>query len=139
MRQRLLFLAILIGLAGGQLAHAATSTALLRVQEGTAALLRGQFEQAVQSFDRALTEGDLSKERTASIYSDRGVAKWRLHRYDDALADLNKDGTSDAVDVQLVIDAAMGLDAGDIDADVYADSAVDSLDIQVVVNGVLGV
>lgn len=71
-------------------AMAATDTAVLRIQEGTAALLRGQFEQAVGAFDRALNETDLSKESSARILSDRGVAKWRLLRYEDALQDFTE-------------------------------------------------
>ncbi len=97
---RRIFLLTLLMLPAAQIAGASTETAFLRIQEGTAALLRGQFEQAIAALDRALAEGDLSKTRTANIYSDRGVAKWRLQRYEEALEDFTKsielDGASAA-------------------------------------------
>jgi tetratricopeptide (TPR) repeat protein len=69
---------------------AATDTAPLRVQEGTAALLRGKFEQAISSFDEALTDKDLASSRLASIHNDRGVAYWRLQRHEEALKDFSR-------------------------------------------------
>lgn len=73
-----------------QPASAATDTALLKSQEGTAALLRGKFDQAVESFDQALKTPDLPNARLAGIHSDRGVALWRLGRHEDALKDFNR-------------------------------------------------
>ena len=60
-------------------ATAAVSTAqaadqvLLRAREGTAAMLRGQYDQALALYDEALGTPDVSKFVLASIYSDRGV------------------------------------------------------------------
>ncbi|MGF1619289.1 MAG: tetratricopeptide repeat protein [Rhodomicrobiaceae bacterium] len=70
--------------------YAATDTALLRVQEGTAALMRGNFDQAVTSYDEALKDADLPAARLAGIHNDRGVALWRLKRLDDALKDFTR-------------------------------------------------
>jgi tetratricopeptide (TPR) repeat protein len=68
----------------------AQETAALRAQEGASALLRGRFEQAIALYDEALKGKDLGPARLASMYNDRGVAKWRLERLEDALADFNK-------------------------------------------------
>jgi tetratricopeptide (TPR) repeat protein len=85
-----LFLGVCLFMATTQVATAATDTSVLRIQEGTAALLRGQYEQAVTAFDRALQDTDLSEGRLASVFSDRGVAKWRMQRHEDALKDFSK-------------------------------------------------
>lgn len=87
-RRSLLFAGLLLALA--RPVPAATDTALLKTQEGTAALLRGKFDQAVDSFDQALKTPDLPAARLASIHSDRGVALWRLGRHEDALKDFNR-------------------------------------------------
>lgn len=87
--QRSLFIAWLF-VAMAQPLAAATDTALVRIQEGTAALLRGKYDQAVISFDKALNEPDLPSARLASIHNDRGVAHWRLAHYEDALKDFNR-------------------------------------------------
>ncbi len=52
--------------------------------------------------------------------------------------DLNGDNSLDAVDVQLVINAALGVDIGEANADVDQDGAVNAVDVQLVINGVLG-
>ncbi len=70
--------------------YAATDTALVRIQEGTAALLRGKYDQAVISFGKALNEPDLPSNRLARIHSDRGVAHWRLAQHEEALKDFNR-------------------------------------------------
>jgi hypothetical protein len=56
----------------------------------------------------------------------------------DALfdADVNNDGVVNAIDVQLVINAALGLPVP-VDADINADGAVDAVDIQLVINAAL--
>jgi hypothetical protein len=53
--------------------------------------------------------------------------------------DINGDISIDAVDVQLVINAVLGLDIGALDADVNADASTDAIDVQLVINAVLGV
>lgn len=53
-------------------------------------------------------------------------------------ADVNNDGVVDAVDIQLVINAALGLSI-EFDADVDGNSVVNAVDIQLVINAALGV
>ncbi|ODR98745.1 hypothetical protein AUC71_03815 [Methyloceanibacter marginalis] len=60
---------------------------LLRAREGAAAMIRGQFERAVSLYDEALATPDVSKFVQASIYSDRGVAKWRMKQTREAVDD----------------------------------------------------
>src|SRR5680860_92272 len=71
------------------LAHAEDQV-LLRAREGAAAMIRGQFERAVSLYDEALATPDVSKFVQASIYSDRGVAKWRMKQTKDAIEDFNQ-------------------------------------------------
>ncbi len=71
-------------------AHAAVDKSIIKSQEGTAALLRGRFDLAIQAYDDALKDPDLPGARQAALYSDRGVAKWRLKQLDGALADFSK-------------------------------------------------
>ncbi|MEG6509345.1 tetratricopeptide repeat protein [Methyloligella sp. 2.7D] len=63
---------------------------LLRAREGAAALLRGQYEKAIGILDRALSEPEIADFVKASIYSDRGIAKWRLKRTKEAIDDFNQ-------------------------------------------------
>ncbi len=69
---------------------AAADKSLLKLQEATAAILRGRYEQAVALYDEVLADPGLPKTRHASIYNDRGVAKWRQQRHEDALDDFAK-------------------------------------------------
>ena len=62
---------------------------LLRAREGAAALLRGQYDKAVTAYDEALTNPEIADFVKASIYSDRGVAKWRLKQTKEAIDDFN--------------------------------------------------
>ncbi len=71
-------------------AHAATNRALLQAGQGVSALLRGQYEKAIEAYSQALESADLSDVRRANIYNDRGVAKWRMARAKDAIDDFNK-------------------------------------------------
>lgn len=52
--------------------------------------------------------------------------------------DINVDGRVDAVDVQLVINAALGLNIGHFEGDMNGDDRVDAVDVQSIVNAVLG-
>jgi tetratricopeptide (TPR) repeat protein len=95
MRLRLLILAFAMAapLAGApplRDAGAAADKALLKLQEATAAMLRGRYDQAVALYDDVLKDETLPKTRQASILSDRGVAKWRQQQPDAALADFGK-------------------------------------------------
>ena len=51
--------------------------------------------------------------------------------------DINRDGKVDAVDVQLVINAALGLNIGGLNADVNSNGRVDAVDVQLVINKAL--
>ncbi len=70
--------------------EAALDRSLLKSQEGSSALLRGRYDAAIAAFDDALKDSSLSPARQAPLYSDRGVAKWRLKQMDAALTDLSK-------------------------------------------------
>jgi len=82
-------LAVLLIIATGVAAHAEDKT-LLRAREGAAALMRGQYDKAVAAYDEALTAPEIADFIKASIYSDRGVAKWRMNQTKDAIEDFNK-------------------------------------------------
>lgn len=75
---------------GGGVASAATQDSVLRAKEGAANLLRGKYEEAIASFDSALSAEDLADVNRANILNDRGVAKWRLKQTKEAIADFNK-------------------------------------------------
>lgn len=85
-----LMLAAALSIGACAEAWAAVDKSLVKSQEGTAALLRGRFDQAVLAYDDALKEPSLPPARKAGLYSDRGVAKWRLKQLDDAMADFTK-------------------------------------------------
>jgi hypothetical protein len=52
--------------------------------------------------------------------------------------DLNGDDDVNAVDIQLVINSALGLDISPFDADVNGDDSVNAVDVQLVINAALG-
>ena len=88
--RRALYLALGLLLCQHTLALAAVEDAVLRAREGAANLLRGKFEEAIVSFDAALKSDNLADVRRANILNDRGVAKWRLKKTKEAIADFNK-------------------------------------------------
>jgi len=53
--------------------------------------------------------------------------------------DVNSDGAVNALDVQLTINAALGIDIGGRDADINADGTVNALDVQLCINAALGI
>ena len=53
--------------------------------------------------------------------------------------DIDGDGEVNAVDVQLVINAALGIDIGELDADINGDGQVNAVDVQLVINAALGI
>ena len=55
----------------------------------------------------------------------------------DVTVDVNKDSVVDAVDVQLVINAALGIPV-DAEPDINLDASVNAVDVQLAVNGALG-
>jgi tetratricopeptide (TPR) repeat protein len=80
---------VLVALTPGG-ARAEEDQTLLRAREGAAALMRGQYDKAVAAYDEALTAPEIADFIEASIYSDRGVAKWRLKQTKEAIDDFNK-------------------------------------------------
>lgn len=52
--------------------------------------------------------------------------------------DINADGQTNALDIQLVVNAVLGIGIGGLDADVNRDGSTNALDVQRVVNAVLG-
>ncbi len=68
----------------------AEDVTLLRAREGAAALMRGQYDKAIASYDEALSTPEIADFIEASIYSDRGVAKWRLNQTKEAIEDFNQ-------------------------------------------------
>lgn len=77
-------------LLGAGLPARAEDQVLLRAREGAAAMFRGQFDRAVALYDEALATPEVSDFVQASIYSDRGVAKWRMKQTKEAIDDFNK-------------------------------------------------
>jgi tetratricopeptide (TPR) repeat protein len=71
-------------------AQSAADKAILKSQEASSALLRGRFDLAVAAYDDALKDASLPPARQAALYTDRGVAKWRLKQFDEAIADFTK-------------------------------------------------
>ena len=59
--------------------------------------------------------------------------------YETAGVDINDDKVVDAVDVQLVVNAALGFDVYPYDCDTNQDGAINALDIQMVIYAALGV
>ena len=76
--------------AGAPIAAMAEDAILLRAREGAAALMRGQYDKAIAFYDDALAAPEIADFIEASIYSDRGVAKWRLNRTKEAIDDFNQ-------------------------------------------------
>ncbi|MCF6199120.1 MAG: tetratricopeptide repeat protein, partial [Hyphomicrobiaceae bacterium] len=90
MRIPVFLLLAFLSIPSALMAETVAERSVLLVRQGAAALLRGKFESAISSYDRALEYDKLSPIRKASIHSDRGVARWRLQQPGLALADFNK-------------------------------------------------
>ena len=75
--------------AGAPFAAMAEDTILLRAREGAAALMRGDYDKAIASYDEALSAPEIADFIKASIYADRGVAKWRMNNTKEAINDFN--------------------------------------------------
>jgi len=89
MRAKIVFLGAVVATVAVGAAQAADQV-LLRAREGAAAMLRGQYDRAVALYDEALGTPDVSKFVQASIYSDRGVAKWHMKSTKEAIDDFNE-------------------------------------------------
>jgi hypothetical protein len=99
-----------------------------------------------------LTAGDWTVSATAGSYgadsrlvtvSDTEVNSISLYLTPSGVTanpmDINSTGGVDATDVQLVINAALGLDVGGLDADVDNSGGADATDVQLVINAALGI
>lgn len=87
----LLLAAITAGAAsGGSIVARAQVASLAKVQDGAAALQRGNAGQAVSAYTEALATPNLSNDRRASILNDRAVAYVRLGQTRAAFDDFNK-------------------------------------------------
>lgn len=71
-------------------AWAAVDQSLLKGQEAGSALLRGDFDKAIELYDEALSDTTLPAVRLATLYNDRGVAQWRRQKLELAIEDFNK-------------------------------------------------
>jgi tetratricopeptide (TPR) repeat protein len=90
LRQRLGWLFAAVLATGLSLDALAEDITLLRAREGAAALMRGQYDKAIASYEEALQAPEIADFIEASIYSDRGVANWRLGKTKQAIDDFNK-------------------------------------------------
>jgi tetratricopeptide (TPR) repeat protein len=89
-RHRIGWLLAVLFTAGTSVEALAEDVTLLRAREGAAALMRGQYDKAVAAYDEALTAPEIADFIEASIYSDRGIAKWRLNQTKEAIDDFNQ-------------------------------------------------
>ena len=83
-------LAVLLGGLAVSSAATAQDKTLLRAREGAAAMMRGQNERAIAVYDEILQDTEIADFIEASIYSDRGIAKWRMKQTKQAVEDFNK-------------------------------------------------
>ena len=89
-RHRFSWLLAAVLVAGAGAEAMAEDVTLLRAREGAAALMRGQYDKAIAAYNEALAAPEIADFIEASIYSDRGVAKWRLNQTKKAIDDFNK-------------------------------------------------
>ena len=89
-RRCLILCGLVFVLIAGAIPAGADDVTLLRAREGAAALLRGQYDKAVTAYNEALTNPEIADFVKSSIYSDRGVAKWRLKQTKEAVDDFNQ-------------------------------------------------
>jgi len=91
-----------------------------------------------------VSTSDFTEDATANLTftntddeSDTEIVVIHIERANPA--DISGDGVVNAVDVQLVINAALGIDIGGRDADVNGDGTVNALDVQLAINAALGI
>ncbi|MBI4557186.1 MAG: PQQ-dependent sugar dehydrogenase [Candidatus Hydrogenedentes bacterium] len=101
------------------------------------------FQDRTHELDPA---GELSIQNVSSFGEDASGELYildytggRIFQIAPSIGDLNGDGTADAVDVQLVINGALGLAIGEADADIDGDTDIDAVDVQLVINAALGI
>ncbi len=71
-------------------------------------------------------------------YSEVEVVGLPLQPTETSYTDIDGDGSVNAVDVQLVINEALGVDTGE-EADINGDGSIDAVDVQLVINAALGI
>lgn len=96
-------------------------------------ILGGEYEIT------ASAEGYLSHAVPKVISGSEAVIQVFALQPDSQGPDVNGDGFVNSVDVQLVINAVLGIDIGAGNADVNQDGSTNSIDIQTVINAVLGI
>ena len=105
-------------------------------QMQTMALLPGS--PAIDAGSNALIPSGLTTDQRGLPRIMNGTVDIGAFEYHPLNADINGDGVVNAIDVQLVINAALGLDIGGLDADVNGDGTVNAIDVQLVINAALG-
>jgi Flp pilus assembly protein TadD len=84
---RVLRLALVLGLALATAVGSARADGVSDVRTGNAAFGDGRYEAAVEAFTRAILAGDLDPASLAITFNNRGVAYSELGDYDRAIAD----------------------------------------------------
>jgi len=86
----------------------------------------------------ASAEGFATIDKPANISTDGSVAVLNFDLPELDATDINDDGEVNAVDVQLVINGALGLPVS-FPTDVNADDTTNAVDVQLVINTALGI
>jgi tetratricopeptide (TPR) repeat protein len=72
-------------------AEASIKEALLHLRQGTAALLRSDYEAAISSYNKIKAEkAELGKQKIAHMLNGRGLAQWKTGRLHQAAADFER-------------------------------------------------
>lgn len=87
---------------------------------------------------RASATGFVSQTKNANVGAGVTAVAFTLEADATNAADINGDNTVNAVDVQLIINAVLGLNVGNVDGDVNNDGNTNAVDIQLVINAALG-
>ncbi len=96
--------------------------------------------QHIVSFRQGIEAWFAPDSKTVTIENGQTVSVSGLYELvASRTADINGDDAINAVDVQLVINAALGIDIGGLIADVNGDTAVNAVDVQLVINAALGI
>jgi len=121
--------------APGQCGHEDTMTAQLRLSPDgdyqhlfAHFLAPGPYDIALYAMDQ---DGYVSQPVVLELFQNAPASPL-------SLGDVNGDGQVNAVDVQLVINAALGLSIVPYNGDVNADSLVNAVDVQLTINAALG-
>jgi hypothetical protein len=88
-------------------------------------------------FDR-WSDGNLNRERSILVATANVSVEAQYKAAGGGNTDVNDDGSTNAVDVQMVVNAVLGIEVP-FDTDVNDDGDINAIDVQSVVNGVLGI